>query len=155
MKNPSVFPSVFGRLFRSGGSSPGAAALSMKAYRGQVMRDLRWLLNSRCHPASSAVHRYPLAAASVINFGMRDMSGALDSQVEVEDVIQAVKSAIARFEPRIVPGSVSVTVVGTPGTFDIDAFALEIHGDLWARPVNEPLTLRSEWNAVSGRWSLV
>ncbi len=126
----------------------------MKTYRNHVLRDLRWLLNSRCQPRASEIHRYRHAASSTLNYGLQDMVGMLDSRIEPEDVIEAVRTAVIRYEPRIVPASVSVSLIGNPQTFDIDAFGLEIHGDLWAQPVNEPLTLRSQWSGVTNRWRL-
>ncbi|MCX6874552.1 MAG: type VI secretion system baseplate subunit TssE [Verrucomicrobia bacterium] len=148
----AVFPSVFGRLFSSGSSNPHAVGISMKTYRSQVMRDLRWLLNSRCHPRGSLVHAYQQVASSTVNYGLQDMVGSLESQVEAEDMVLAVKTAIIRFETRIIASSVVVSLVGGIHAFNADFFALEIQGDLWALPVNEPLTLRSLWNGVAGRW---
>ncbi len=126
----------------------------MKTYRSHVMRDLRWLLNSRCHPRDSLIHAYPQVASSTLNYGMRDLVGVLGSQVEPEDVIQAVRAAILRFEPRIVPSSLIISLVGGSNSFDLDSFALEIQGDLWALPVNEALTLRSQWSGVTARWQV-
>lgn len=154
MKGSAVFPSVFGRLFSSGSSNPLATGISMKTYRSHVMRDLRWLLNSRCHPRNSLVHAYKHVASSTLNYGLQDMVGTLESQIEPEDMALAVKTAIIRFEPRIIASSVVVSLVGGIHAFNSDAFALEIQGDLWAMPVNEPLTLRSLWNGVAGRWQV-
>lgn len=131
-----------------------ASGISLKTYRNQVMRDLRWLLNSRCHPRNARLHAYRQVASSTLNYGMLDLVGAVDSQVEPEDVIQAVKTAILRYEPRILPTSLVVSVVGGSHAFDVDLFALEIQGDLWALPVNEPLTLRSQWRGVTARWQV-
>jgi len=154
VKASTVFPSVFGRLFSSGSSNPLATGISMKTYRSHVMRDLRWLLNSRCHPRNSLVHAYKQVASSTLNYGLQDMVGSLESQIEPEDMALAVKTAIIRFEPRIIASSVVVSLVGGIHAFNSDAFALEIQGDLWAMPVNEPLTLRSLWNGVAGRWQV-
>ena len=126
----------------------------MKTYRSHVLRDLRWLLNSRCHPANSLLHSYKHVASSTLNYGLQDMVGVLESQIEPEDMMLAVKTAIIRFEPRIIASSVMVSLVGGNHAFDANAFALEIQGDLWALPVNEPLTLRSLWNGVAGRWQV-
>ena len=126
----------------------------MKTYRDHVMRDLRWLLNSRCHPRNSPIHTYKRVASSTLNYGLQDMVGALESQIEPEDMVIAVRTAIIRFEPRIIASSVMVSLVGGIHSFNSDAFSLEIQGDLWALPINEPLTLRSQWNGVAGRWNL-
>lgn len=126
----------------------------MSEYRNQVLRDLRWLLNARCHPRDSSIHRYPHVAASVLNYGMRDMVGMTNADVEPDEVIEAVKTAILRFEPRIVHGSLVVTLAGNEREFKVDSFALEIHGELWALPMNEPLVLRSQWSCFTNRWQV-
>ncbi len=154
MKGVTVFPSVFGRLFTSASGNPLAVGISIKTYRNQVMRDLRWLLNSRCQPRTARLHAYGHAAASTLNYGMQDLVGALDSQIEPEDVIEAVRTAIFRYEPRIIPATLAVSLVGGSHAFDVDFFALEIQGDLWALPVNEPLTLQSQWSGLTARWEV-
>ena len=152
MKGAAVFPSVFGRLFSSGSSNPRAFGISMKTYRSHVMRDLRWLLNTRCQPKSALVHAFKNVESSTVNYGLQDLVGSLESQIEPEDMVMAVKTAIVRFEPRIIASSVVVALVGGSHSFNADFFSVEIQGDLWALPVNEPLTLRSLWNGVAGRW---
>lgn len=154
MRDAAVFPSVFGRLFTGGGGNPLATGISMKTYRSHVMRDLRWLLNSRCHPKNSPVHSYKQAASSTLNYGMQDMVGVLESQIEPEDMVIAVRTAIIRFEPRIIGNTLVVSLLGGIHSFNVDAFSLEIQGDLWALPINEPLTLRSQWDGAAGRWHL-
>ncbi len=153
MKRTAVFPSVFGRLFADehGGALGGT---SLKNYRDDVLRDLKWLLNTSCHPTRSPVHHYPNVAASTLNFGTRDFVGVSDSSVQPEEIADAVREAIVRFEPRIAPETLSVTLIRDAYRDDFDSFALEITGDLWALPATEPLSLRTSWDVVGGVWNI-
>ncbi len=126
----------------------------MKVYREEVLRDLKWLLNTSCHPTRSPVHRFPKVAASTLNYGTRDFVGVSDSSVTPEEIANAVREAIVRFEPRISPDSLSVGVVRNPYSQDFDTCVLEITGDLWALPATEPLSLRTSWDVVGGAWNI-
>lgn len=151
MKKTSVFPSVFGRLFSEAGYQGGGT--SLRIYREDVLRDLLWLLNTACHPRSSPVHSYPRVAASTLNFGMRDFVGIHASSTDPDEVAEAVRECIVRFEPRISPETLSVRVVGGAEHWEQDHFSVEITGDLWALPASEPLKLRTSWNVVGGSWT--
>lgn len=154
MKGGNVLPGVFGRLCVSQDSAPGSSGLSLKDYRLQVIRDIRWLLNTRCQPSFSSVHLYKHVATSTLNYGLRDMVGVIESQVDPEEIAQAVRSAILRYEPRIIPASLSVDFTGLNSEETIDEYALEIHGDLWAWPNNEPMSLRTRWCGSATQWVL-
>jgi type VI secretion system protein ImpF len=49
--------------------------LSMRGLRKAVLRDLGWLLNSTGLGAVQALDGTPLAAQSVLNFGLPDLTG--------------------------------------------------------------------------------
>lgn len=152
MKGGNVLPGVFGRLCVSASNAAGGTGISLKEYRQQVIRDIRWLLNTRCQPAFSSVHAYKHVSSSTLNYGLRDMVGVIESQVEPEEIAQAVRSAILRYEPRIIPASLSVEFIGLNSHDTIDQYALEIHGDLWALPNNEPMSLRTRWCGSATQW---
>jgi type VI secretion system protein ImpF len=152
MKKSAVFPSVFGRLFSDGGAYQGGG-ISLRVYREEVLRDLRWLLNTACHPAGSAIYAYPRVAASTLNFGMRDFVGVHASSTDPDEVADAVRECILRFEPRISPSTLTVRVVGGGAQRDDDYFSVEIIGDLWAHPASEPLKLMTSWDVVGGAWT--
>lgn len=135
------------------GGRQGGSSTSLKGYREEVLRDLRWLLNTSCHPASSAIHRFERVAASTLNFGTRDFVGASASSVEPEEVAEAVREAISRFEPRISPETLAVSIVESRDFGYFDRFVLEISGDLWALPATEPLKLTTTWDVVGGVWT--
>ena len=152
MKQLAVFPSVFGRLMAHSGRQ-GGWATSLKDYREEVLRDLRWLLNTSCHPAASAIHEFEHVATSTLNFGTRDFVGVSASSLDPDEVADAVRDAIVRFEPRITADTLVVSLVQNRNAGQFDRFALEISGDLWALPATEPLRLTTTWDVVGGAWT--
>jgi len=54
--------------------------MSMRRLRECVLRDLSWLLNADNLAQTEDLGAYPLAAASTINFGMRDLAGVALSE---------------------------------------------------------------------------
>jgi len=148
MNKTTVFPSVFGRLFGTSGES--ASGLSLRAYRDEVLRDLRWLLNTASHRSSSPIHHYPHVSSSTLNFGMRDFAGVSASSIDPENVAAAVAESIRRYEPRIAAETLVVRVLGDADQGD--RFTVEIIGDLWALPASEPLNLKTYWDVVGGTW---
>ena len=117
-------------------------------YRAAVLRDLGWLLNTARLRDEQAVYDFPEAAKSVINYGIRDMTGMTSDNLNDVDVEREIRDAILNFEPRIIPDSLQVRLVrdyDTPGRV-----AFEIKGLLWALPHPERLRVRTELDLESG-----
>ncbi|MCC6425509.1 MAG: type VI secretion system baseplate subunit TssE [Phycisphaerales bacterium] len=127
--------------------------MSMRMLRRAVLRDLAWLLNCPCKPQTDEINDYPLAAKSVLNYGMLDLTGLTVSGMSPERVVGMVRDAIQTFEPRIVGPSLEVRVV------ELDAgsgaghngFAFEISGQLCPLPMPEALYIRTEIDLETGR----
>lgn len=106
--------------------------MSSDEYRASVLRDLRFLLNTRTHwpdhplrvrletdgsPPSSkdrqnpALADFPHALASVVCYGMPDMTGLLEFAANPGGVSRMVREAITKFEPRIDPDSLEVSLL--------------------------------------------
>jgi type VI secretion system protein ImpF len=76
-------------------------AQSLRIFRDALKRDVEWLLNSRRPPLDS-IANYPLAANSVINYGLPDISSmGLQSASDQRTLIAAVQQCLRNFEPRI------------------------------------------------------
>jgi type VI secretion system protein ImpF len=52
--------------------------------------------------------RYPHVADSVLNFGIPPVAGRYLSEVRWDDIEKNIRKAVLRFEPRIIPDSLSV-----------------------------------------------
>lgn len=117
--------------------------------RRAIVRDLTWLLNAKAQPSNSAVHAFPIVAESVLNYGMPYIPGAVDQALTAAGVEELVTGVIERFEPRLVPGSLSVRVVdrdrvgALPGLVELE-IVCKVH------PLPNPLTIRTEFQLGTG-----
>ncbi len=149
-------PALLDRLIDERPSEPSeppeSRALSRQRLRESVLRDLKWLLNANAGlEAEDRVERYPLARRSVLNYGIRSLSGLLASKVDVADLERMIRRAIVEFEPRILPDGLTVR-----GRLPSDPFGhhnvleFEISGRLWAQPYPLELLLRTDLDLETG-----
>lgn len=89
---------------------PATRQQSMRLYRESIKRDVEYLLNTRCPPIPD-IALYPKAAASVVNYGLPDISSFSDSAGDQSALLAALVQTLRRFEPRI--QNVRVMVVRT------------------------------------------
>lgn len=122
--------------------------ISLQKYRQGVERDLEWLLNAESHlfptgTARDVTDRYQQSLSSVLNFGVSPLIGI--SSTRLEEIRERVAEAIRRFEPRILPSTLDVTVKKEEGQL-----SLRIRGVLWANPLPESLDIRSRIDLETG-----
>lgn len=129
--------------------------LSMRGLRKAVLRDLGWLLNSTGLGALQPLEGTPLAARSVINFGLPDLTGKTASGLDRAELARRIRQAIWDFEPRILRDSVRVVALA-PGQAGAapNQVAFEIHGELWGQPLPERLYLKTELDLEIGELRL-
>ena len=128
--------------------------VSLRRYRQGVLQDLDWLLNSSGHTARDGMEEFSEVPASVLNYGIPDLCGMTASGLSTEDLERRVSDAIRRFEPRILPETLSVHVVMSMGQMDHNAIFIEIEGELWAQPANDQLYVRTEVDLETGQVEL-
>ncbi|WP_054895423.1 MULTISPECIES: type VI secretion system baseplate subunit TssE [unclassified Pseudomonas] len=125
--------------------------LSMRALRKAVLRDLGWLLNSTSLGSVQDLTAYPLAARSVLNFGLPDLSGKTVTGLDPQALARRIEQVIVDFEPRILPASVRVTPLARDREqASPNQVAFEIHGELWGQPLPERLYLKTELDLEAG-----
>jgi type VI secretion system protein ImpF len=125
--------------------------LSMRGLRKAVLRDLGWLLNSTGLGAVQDIGAHPLAAQSVINFGLPDLSGKTASGLDRGELARRIRQAIWDFEPRILRDSVRVVALSQADSGGgPNQVAFEIHGELWGQPLPERLYLKTELDLEIG-----
>lgn len=74
-----------------------------------IRRDLSFLLNTISHEGDIDARRYPHAAASVLNYGLPPLAGSFMYEHKWDDISQAIRRAIIRFEPRLDAATLKVT----------------------------------------------
>ena len=126
--------------------------LSMRGLRRAVLRDLGWLLNSTGLAAVQPLDGTPLAAQSVLNFGLPDLTGKSTSGLDRAELARRIRQAIWDFEPRILRDTVRVVALAPGG--GTNQIAFEIHGELWGQPLPERLYLKTELDLEIGELRL-
>ena len=130
--------------------------LSRAQLRASVLRDLSWLFNSTNLASSVDLSAHPLAAQSTLNYGLTALAGNPVASLEFAEVEQILKDAILRFEPRILPQT--LTVRGIPAKDAMghhNILSLEITGELWAQPYPVELLIKTDMDLESGEIRLV
>jgi type VI secretion system protein ImpF len=125
--------------------------LSRAQLRASVLRDLTWLFNSTNLASSVDLTAYPLAAQSTLNYGLPSLAGNSVASLELHEVERILKEAIERFEPRILPHSLTVKGIAASdpmGHHNVISF--EISGELWGQPYPVDLLIKTDMNLESG-----
>lgn len=124
--------------------------LSMTQLRQSVLRDVGWLLNTRSLESVRTLADYTETAASVLNYGIRDLSGVTVKGLDPGFLELEMREALRRFEPRILPDSLRVRVLVEEGRMNNAALVFAIEGELWAQPLPLHLYIRSEVDLETG-----
>ncbi len=136
-------PSLFERFCLVGAAAPVCARSQREALRELVLRDLGALFNSTNHEHLLDPTHFRPVLESCWNFGLRSISGTFDGPKAWEDIEQAIRAAIERFEPRILPGSVEVTALRQPDFARHNVLNFQIRGLIRDLPQALPFVARS------------
>ncbi len=158
-------PSLLDRLTDSDPSSSreslDARVLSKQQLRAAVLRDLSWLFNTTAQEpplrspdveGRTMWQQAPEARESVLNYGLPPLSGATMIVMDFPWLEHEIRAAIIRFEPRIDPDSLVVTVTdermnGKQPTM----LRLVIRGLMWNQPVPLELLLSADVDVDTGQ----
>ena len=130
--------------------------VSLREYRESVLRDLQWLFNSEAHPRPEDFEGLPRAQESVLNYGVRSLTGAWLSSHDAAEIEGVFREAILRFEPRVLADTLSVRLLTEEDADPLSqgAVSIEISAHLWAEPIPEQLYIRTELDLDTGNCSL-
>jgi type VI secretion system protein ImpF len=134
--------------------SRGCRALTRSQLRASVLRDLAYLLNSQRHADGIDAARYPLAAASVLNYGLPGLTGRTLSGLDPVRLAHEIGETIRRFEPRILADSLRVAALPRDRTRFQPGLPFLIEGVLWAQPYPEQLFYRADLDLEAGVFHL-
>jgi type VI secretion system protein ImpF len=125
--------------------------MSKAQLRQAVLRDLGALFNA-VQPLGREAEPYPLLSGSVLNFGLPALSGELASKLDVSVLETAIRQAIVRFEPRILPDTLEVRALEATTVLDThNVIEFEIRGHLWSQPVPLEILLRTQLDLEAGQ----
>lgn len=131
-----------------------ARVIDLTRLREIVRRDLSWLLNANSLDTVLDEQATPHAVNSTVNYGIQDTSGDFATGHRAEAVRRAIVRAIARFEPRIIAGTLAVEMVPPPADRKRPVVDFDIQAELWAQPLPMELYLRSQIDLTTGALSL-
>lgn len=161
----SLLPTLFDRLRDDAPSlsteTSAAYAVSAAQLRDIVQRDLAFLLNTGNAEDLIDRRRHSAAAASSINFGVPPLAGAHVADRRWADIERNIRRAIAEYEPRLLPDSVSVAPVRSERASRADTarknlhdghvLQFEIRALIDARPYPLSLTVQSAVDLETSR----
>ncbi|MBO9688273.1 type VI secretion system baseplate subunit TssE [Roseateles chitosanitabidus] len=125
--------------------------MSKSQLRQAVLRDLGWLFNA-IQPLGRDADPYARVSESVLNFGLPALSGQLASKVDVHLLEKAIRQAIVRYEPRILPDTLEVRAVEANSVLDThNVIEFDIRGHLWSQPVPLEILLRTQMDLEAGQ----
>jgi type VI secretion system protein ImpF len=125
--------------------------ISRTQLRACVLRDLSWLFNTTNLASDADLASFPLVAQSTLNYGLASLSGKLVSSLDIARLERALKDALLRFEPRILPHTLSVRgIAASEVETHHNVVSFEIKGDLWGHPYPLEMLLKTDVDLESG-----
>lgn len=148
MSKAKILPSLIDRLTdldpRSSIDNGPTMTFSNRDLRAAVLRDLAWLLNTVNAASTSAIPEGCPAYGSVLNYGMPALSGLHVNDTDWSWVLDSLRACILRFEPRIAPKSLKLSLRGSDSfSAAHNQLSIEIRGQLLAEPYPIDLLLVS------------
>ncbi|MBR8460162.1 type VI secretion system baseplate subunit TssE [Burkholderia dolosa] len=155
---PAYLPSLLDRLQddapHARHESPAAYAPNGEGMRRIIRRDLASLLNATNLDGELDAGRYPQAAASVVNYGLPPLSGSYLSDRNWETVEKLVRTAIVRFEPRLLPESIAIRPVEGREAVSYNQLTFEIRGLMQWSPYPLEFRIQSTFDIESNKVAL-
>lgn len=128
----AYMPSLIDRLLDDAptrrSERPEAYAPNSAGMRRIIQRDLSLLLNTTNLDDEIDTSRYPMLAASVVNYGIPALSGSYLASRNWETVEKMVRTAIIRFEPRLIPETLRIRPLDSKDPVRYNQLMFEIHG---------------------------
>lgn len=125
---------------------PTTRKASETMYRESLKRDVEWLLNTR-QPLLPELEAHPVAAASVVNYGLPDFQGFTGSEGKDKNALSAsLLKTIRTFEPRIKQPRVSM--IRTDATSRSLRFHIE--GQISFENMQEEIVFDTVYEMING-----
>ena len=129
---------------------PATRSHSVRFFRDALKRDLEWLLNTR-QPPMPQLASWPAAKATVINFGLPDITSlGLMSAADNRSLRLAIEACLRTFEPRLT--DVHVTLESSDTTDRRLRFHIE--GNMKLDPAPEEISFDTVLDLSSGEYKV-
>jgi type VI secretion system protein ImpF len=151
-RSDRFLPALLDRLVESPGSE--GAWLSRRAYQQSVLRDLQWLLCTVAPREHARLAGHDHARRSVLNYGVPCSTGMSLTEQELKTLAQDIEKAILTFEPRVLPESLSVTLMSDSREAVRSQLVFRIRLAFWFEPYPLELSVRAQWDIENGLVSL-
>jgi type VI secretion system protein ImpF len=159
--NAHLLPTLFDRLRDEAPSQaselPSAYTVSASQMRDIVQRDIGFLLNTTNAEDLIDRKRHAEAASSTVNFGVPPLAGSYLSERRWTDIERIIRLAVLRYEPRLIPASVSVVPLmkeeGGAGACNVLLF--EIRALIDVQPYPLAFTVQSAVDLETNRMSVL
>src|SRR5829696_8410165 len=128
-----------------------ARVISKNRLRSAVLRDIAWLLNSTRIIEPDELVGLEHVERSVVNFGLPALSGETASTIDVLDLEDRIRNALASYEPRILSSTLEVrALLSEDDMHQHNVVSIEIRGSLWAHPIPLEMLLRTDLDLETG-----
>jgi type VI secretion system protein ImpF len=129
---------------------PTTRTQSTRFFRDAIKRDLEWLLNTR-QPPIPELASWPAAKASVINYGLPDISAlGLSNAADHRALRIAIETCLRNYEPRLI--DVRVSLQGSDTTDRRLRFHIE--GNMKLDPAPEEIAFDTVLELSSGEYKV-
>lgn len=118
--------------------------------RLHLQADLNALLNTIRLDSIVDLEDAPHVAASILNYGFRDLSGIGTAELKTAKFINSIRQSLIDHEPRIVPASLDVKVVDAEANSN-QRLSLSVFAELMGDPVDIPLNFDAEVDLGAGK----
>jgi type VI secretion system protein ImpF len=136
---------------RAPSNNRAGRARAMEDAMRSVTHDLQALLNTRSGLASESLEPYPAVSGSIVNYGLIDFASmCMSSDIDQQEICNAVRLAIERHEPRL--QKVAVTLRPTKGAINRVDFV--ITSRLKGAPLTEPLSFNAVFRPSLQQYSI-
>ena len=128
---------------------PNTRGASLRMFREGLRRDVEWLLNTR-RPQAGLYDDYPLAAKSVVNYGLPDLTHMSSRRENAEALIVAIVNTLRTFEPRIHDPEVSLA----PSETKVRTLRFQVRGTLRLETGEESVVFDTRLEIASGAYEV-
>jgi len=124
-------------------------AITEPTLRREVARDLEALMNTIALESSEDLEPFEHVRASVLNFGLPDITHRSIDELSVESVSDEIRAALIRHEPRLIPASIRVAKDPEINEAELK-MRFVVRAELMCVPLNVPVEFVADLELDSG-----